>query len=794
MNFNYKNLIQRLDRIQPNFWLPYFPIVLAPLILFSPIWLTGKTMFWGTPSLQFVPWWTWAWDTLLDGHLPLWNPLVGMGAPLMANYQSALFYPPTWIYFLLYLGGGLTTMVWGQALLTAFHLIWAGIGMARLSARLELGKLAQTVSGLAFSLSGYLVARAWFASINMAVAWLPWILLFSYDALQSKSRFRWIKLSIVIGLQLLAGHAQTTWYTLTLAGMWVGFWGWQNAKGKDAHGHTMIDRWSWIITFLQAEIRFAISALFGAFLAAVQLLPTAVYLNQSQRANAVAYDAVMAYSFWPWRLLSLFAPDFFGNPVRGDYWGYANYWEDANYIGVLPLLLAISVMWRAIYCAQFNPIDYVSRPLKRSWRSVILFLTAVLSISLLLALGDNTVIFPWLYRNIPTFDMFKAPTRIAIWAQFSLALLAGIGVAGWRRPRKRVLFWTRLSTMGGFAIALGSGLAWILLGDIKATFVRAAVLAGFWGLGSGILSLTAPEAQKSNGAQRWTFAVVILIVADLLIAGWGLSPSIARDYYTDSESGVRGRVYISSVDERTIKRDNFLRFDSFGLDLNWDLFQVAMLPNANMLVGVSSVNNYDPFVPGRYARWMESLENLNNFQFEQLLDLMGVSVIEQVYEVRELGVEYVNRGNQKLFRWVPCSIFVDSGDAAWEQVFSEQINFDEKVVLEGESFSSSSSLDCSSVGGVVKLESSHPNEKIIQIKSDQSGWVVISDVWYPGWKAWVDGLPVPVLRANYLFRAIEVDQGEHQVVMQYLPMEFYLGCLLSLVSWFYVLYFYRLNI
>jgi hypothetical protein len=486
-------------------------------------------------------------------------------------------------------------------------------------------------------------------------------------------------------------------------------------------------------------------------------------LNQSQRANAVAYDAVMAYSFWPWRLISLFAPDFFGNPVRGDYWGYANYWEDANYIGVLPLLLAISVMWRAIYRKQFNPIKHIPRPLKHSWRAVIIFLTAVLLLSLLLALGDNTVIFPWLYRHIPTFDMFKAPTRIAIWAQFSLALLAGIGVAGWRRPRKRVLFWTRLATMSGFAIALGSGLAWIFLGDVQVTFIRAAAMAGFLGLGSGILSLTAPEAQPSKGAQRWTFAVVILVVADLLIAGWGLSPSIARDFYTDSNSEIRGRIYISSADERTIKRENFLRFENFGLDLDWDLFQVAMLPNANMLVGVSSVNNYDPFVPGRYARWMESLVNVDEFHLDLLLDLMGVNVFEQVYEARELGVNFVDRGKQESLRWVPCGIFVDSGDAAWEQVFSEQINFDEKVVLEGESSSSYSSLDCSSDGGVVKLESSHPNEKVILINSDQSGWVVISDVWYPGWKAWIDGQPVPILKANYLFRAIEVDQGKHQV-------------------------------
>ena len=77
--------------------LPFFPIVVSPFILFSPTILRGRALFWGTPALQFMPWWTLAWETLREGQIPLWNPLVGMGAPLIANYQSALFYPPNWI-------------------------------------------------------------------------------------------------------------------------------------------------------------------------------------------------------------------------------------------------------------------------------------------------------------------------------------------------------------------------------------------------------------------------------------------------------------------------------------------------------------------------------------------------------------------------------------------------------------------------------------------------------------------------------------------------------------------------
>ena len=114
---------------------PVIPLLLLALALFGPVLLRGQALFWGTPALQFIPWWQTAWDALLSAQLPLWNPMVGMGAPLLANYQSALFYPPHWLYFVFYILGGTPLMAWGQALLIALHLVWAGAGMALLLRR-----------------------------------------------------------------------------------------------------------------------------------------------------------------------------------------------------------------------------------------------------------------------------------------------------------------------------------------------------------------------------------------------------------------------------------------------------------------------------------------------------------------------------------------------------------------------------------------------------------------------------------------------------------------------------------
>ena len=74
-------------------------VVIAPVLLFLPALVTGKVLFWGTPVMQFIPWKYLAFESLRAGYLPLWNPFNGMGAPLLANYQLAFFYPPSWIGF-----------------------------------------------------------------------------------------------------------------------------------------------------------------------------------------------------------------------------------------------------------------------------------------------------------------------------------------------------------------------------------------------------------------------------------------------------------------------------------------------------------------------------------------------------------------------------------------------------------------------------------------------------------------------------------------------------------------------
>jgi len=797
-----------LRRLRPYIQLPFLPVILSPLVMFSPLLLRGQALFWGTPGLQFVPWWSWAWKTLLSGHLPLWNPLLGMGAPLLANYQSALFYPPNWIYFFLFAFGDIGVMAWGQALVVSLHLIWAGIGMIYLTRKLEFSGIAQTISGLSFSLSGYMVARAGFLSINSAAAWIPWVMLTALSLVTTKKRGKSVlNLGLVIGFQLLAGHAQITWYSLLLAGLWVGFWGFPHIPIK---GHFK-NIFSSLKTLFTKWLLFMTSLILGIAFSAIQLIPTAEYLLQSHRSSEVEYDFAMNYSFWPWRILGFIAPELFGNPSYGDFWGYANYWEDAVYIGLLPFLLAISVilgnLWSILFKRNHNDGGTSLRKFTtcditgKTSAHLSLFLLGVILVSIILALGKNTVFFPWFYKNIPTFDMFQAPTRFTIWAEFSLALLAGVGANQWRRPEGRGIYWTRLGTMGAFAITLGSGIAWLVLEDIRSAFIRAVAFTGLWAIGVGLLTLTAPKDgtqdignninETKNSRFLWRWLVALWVVVDLLIAHWGLNPGVGVDFYRHSSPSASfvhsslngGRLYLPTNDEYNLKFKRFLRFNSFLPEEDWINIRAVLLPNLNILDGIPSANNFDPLVPGRYSTWMSTLSEVDNSSREMMLNLMGVSVIERVSPEFEYGVAFYRHELGDRLRWVECAYPAADAEEALELVVSNRVDFDSTVVLEGDASLFDTACEGNSRASFIKMRPNGPNQTKVEFKANRSGWIVLSDTHYPGWIAILDGERVDIINANYLFSAVKVPPGEHTVQIEYRPKTFYLGAAISLITW-----------
>ena len=725
-------------------------------------------------------------------------------------------------------------MAWGQAVMVVLHLSWAAIGMALLVRQFGLGKLAQIIAGLAFGLSGYLVSRAGFLSINAAAAWMPWIILgvtklvdavggkslSGTNDIESRQRTKlfevvsaFLLLVLSLTMQLLAGHAQTVWYTLLLASVWVVYLAYMGFRksirsenladqirpegesgGEINSSHSELEhkiKKTATRSLVCLFILFGIGIILAVGLAAVQLIPTAEYLLQSQRSAAVEYEFAMTYSFWPWRFLTFIAPDLYGNPVSGDYWGYANYWEDAVYIGLIPFILAIMTL--------------ISRGRKTRNQKYINpafvgFLFVLILITFLFALGSNTPLFPWLYKYIPTFDMFQAPTRFSIIAIFCLTLLAAIGADTWRRPGERGKYWLRLGVMAAAAITIGAGAALLLsrtfdLG-IRPSFIRATAMLGFWGMGLGILALKAPEIDNSEIAAGkwgwWQWAVLFWVAADLIVAGWGLNPGVDLSIYSDPSPAAEevqsmldgGRLYLPPEDEKQLKFERFLRFDTFqpfDESEDWDNLRATLLPNVTILDAIPSANNFDPLIPGRYANWIDVLQVVDLESKQQMLNLMGVEVVERIDSTQDNGVRFVGRETFPRYRWVPCGLAVETGSEALEMIKQGNVNFQREVILELDGPISNPNCD-SDIGVDIRVKSEFANKSILVVKSPNPGYLIMADVWYPGWQSFVDGVPTPVLKANYLFRAISLPAGEHIVTFAYQPKWFYTGALVSGVS------------
>jgi hypothetical protein len=762
----------------------HLSFVTFPLLLLWRSLFAGEAFYWGTPLLQFVPWQRVAAAMWRAGHLPLWNPLVGCGAPLAANYQTAAFYPLNLLYLLLPVEVALS---WT----TALHLALAGWGMYRWGRAIGSDRLPAFVGAMALEGSGFLVARA--ALFPSVVFTFPWLAVWLWRAemlVQGRQIRDALWLGLVLGLGLLAGHAQTAFYGGVLVLAYLIYRTlWETRSRKREVGSKSIR-----ITNHESRITNHVSRLWplilcafvvGVGLAAVQLLPTAELMLSSQRSGGVGEEPALTYSLWPWRLITFAAPDFFGNPGRHNYWGYPNYWEGAAYVGVLPLLLAME----AVISGKRGKGETENG---LSW-----FWVVVGTMALLLALGKNTPIFPFLFRFVPTFDLFQAPARWLAVVTIAIATLASKGAQRWpvgHRGKRR----GALGVAVGLSLLVGGLIAPRVVQGMPDTFGPATAWLG------GLLSVSGALAVLRRDAAWWRGLVGGFILLDLLIFGWSLVPTVDLSLYydnTEAAAYLNGepdavRIYWP-VDlaqpnsdygaEYRVKFD-YLTFDDFGphsVDY-WRGMREALLSNASMLDGVASVNNFEPLLVGRYAEFLGAV-----VETPALLRLSGATHVAS--DRQWPGGEPVDTSGPAVLYRLP-----DALGRVWVVPSARQVGLDEmlaaladpafdptaEVLLEHSAPSTPSpmpSLPHSASGVEYQIALRDiPNGVTIHADLDVPGYLVVADTWYPGWRTTVDGKQVELLRANYAFRAVSLDAGEHVVRMLYRPLSLRAGAMLGL--------------
>ncbi len=369
------------------------------LVFFWPQVGQGRALYWGDIGLYFTPMAEFLRDSLRRGVLPLWDPLILCGTPYVGDPQTWPLYPVSALLPLL-------PAPYFLSLTVALHVWLAGLGTFVFARRsLDLGRRAALLGAVTFMFGGWLVSKEQFPNMVQAASYLPWVLWSEDRVILAGRRRDALTLGLILGLQLLAAHAQMTLWTLYLAAAW---------------GLFRLPQCGRLI-LLPARLAPAGAVAFG--LSAGQVLPTLQLFHDGWRQD-LPFRVVNRFYLPLNQTANWVLPTLHGQPLHGNFTARGNFWETCCYVGLLPFLLAV-----------FG----AAGGLRRGGGARVRFWAVTFIVGVLMALGGGADSRPgpyWLaYHTLPGFHSFHDPARCLIWSSFALAVLAA---AGLERIRHRV--------------------------------------------------------------------------------------------------------------------------------------------------------------------------------------------------------------------------------------------------------------------------------------------------------------------------------------------------------------------
>ncbi|HJM84325.1 MAG TPA: hypothetical protein QGI69_03505, partial [Candidatus Marinimicrobia bacterium] len=329
------------------------------------------------------------------GKYPLWLPWVFSGLPSIHSFQniSDFYFPNTIINFLKWIG---LPGFWNYI----FHFILAGMGVFVLLAQLGTNRLSALFGGLSFALMPYLITMVvhGHGSQMMTTAWLPWVIWAILRLFHKTSIGNLGILGLIVGLQLQRAHAQIAYYTWMAGGLLILLllWNFHNSKTNKP---------KWLIYT-------GIGLVLGLCMAMWIYLPALNYAPHSIRGagggGGTGFEYATAWSFSFGEMSTFFIPSYYGFGGAA-YWGNMPFTDYPNYMGIIVLTLAI--------------IGFLFSEKKIKW-----FFASTALFALLISFGKNFFFYQIFYDYFPYFNKFRVPAMFLILTQFSIAVLAGLGI------------------------------------------------------------------------------------------------------------------------------------------------------------------------------------------------------------------------------------------------------------------------------------------------------------------------------------------------------------------------------
>ncbi len=364
----------------------FFVLALA---FFHQLAFSGKILARGDTYNYFYPYWDARNESFRVGELPLWTNDLFMGAPLLANPQIGVYYPPNWLTAPFRAPTAITISI-------LLHAALAGVGACCLYRQALSPKWRPAlVAGLVYAFGGYVGAHVEQINQLQGLAWMPWLFALFHRALQSR-RPHWhaLLLALVWALQVFSGHTQTVF----ISGIGLGLY-------ALLHSASYGERQALPARALRALGLLAASFAAALLLALPQLLPSLEMMGTSGRSGGFSAQEATAFSLPLSMLGRAFLPSYDGQ-IFGEY---------ISHIGIVGLGLAL-----------WGLFSYSASPQKK-W--IWLLLAAA---GLALAIGRYNPLY-LLLAELPGFNFFRVPARFLALFSLAMALLAGMGIEALER-------------------------------------------------------------------------------------------------------------------------------------------------------------------------------------------------------------------------------------------------------------------------------------------------------------------------------------------------------------------------
>jgi len=719
---------------------------------FAP-WSTNSK-FWGPvknsamPDIitQIYPWRHLAISFWKQGQIPLWNPYTFSGNPLLANYQSAALSPFNILFFILPFADAWSILVLLQPLL-------ASLFMYLFVRNLRVGKVGSLISSVSFMFCGFITAWMGYATLGYAILFLPYSLYCVEKYHETRKNIFLFLLSLTLPLAFFSGHFQTSLYFLIALFAYIIY---KFASTRNMHNTLYLI----LYTF------------FGILFIMPQVLPSIeLYLGSFRSSFFQSGGIPVEY------LPSFLAPDFFGNPVTGNNW-FGNYAEWNAYVGILPIMLAIYSLLR------------IKKP-----RVLFFFILGLLS----LILAINNPISTFIQNlHLPVLSA-GAINRIIILFSFSFAVLAGFGcdqlLLDIKKGNKKMIFaW--LSLFGFLFIIL-----WIVI--FQKLFIPLDKIA------ISRQNLILPTILFLAASTLVFFAVILRKIKHSRVLYIFLSLGFVVLVTFDM---LRFAIKWMPFDPKNLVFPAFSTTQAFSRISGFNRVFGNLGGEATMYYGLPSVEGYDALYSKRYGQfigyigneefiesnWSVVLFPKNSKNTSKAINLLDIKYI--VHKLTDDGVSWtfpywtypkgqfnvIYKDNYYRFyqnnNVLPHAFLVGEYRVIKDKkqilktIFSDNFKPRREIILEDDPKITKVNGDV----GDAKITNYQPNNIEISVDSKNNALLFLADNYDKGWKASVDGKDTSILRANYTFRAIKINEGKHVVRFWYDPRSFKLGIYLAI--------------